>query len=52
MLDISKAKMELGWKPKYNSKEAIRVTMDWYKKRMDGKIAMELCREEITKYEL
>lgn len=30
-LDISKAKNQLGWKPKLTSKEAIEWTIDWYK---------------------
>lgn len=30
-LDISRAKKELGWKPKLNSEEAVAWTMDWYK---------------------
>ncbi len=30
-LNISKAKKELNWKPKLNSTEAIRWTIDWYK---------------------
>lgn len=30
-LDISKAKDQLGWKPKLTSKEAIEWTIDWYK---------------------
>ena len=30
-LDISRAKKELGWKPKLNSEQAIKWTIDWYK---------------------
>jgi CDP-glucose 4,6-dehydratase len=30
-LDIRKAKNELNWKPKLNSKEAIEWTIEWYK---------------------
>ncbi|MDB5223986.1 MAG: rfbG [Chitinophagaceae bacterium] len=30
-LNIDKAKNELNWKPKLNSKEAIQWTIDWYK---------------------
>ncbi|MEO6738158.1 MAG: CDP-glucose 4,6-dehydratase [Ginsengibacter sp.] len=36
-LDISKAKRELNWKPKLNSKEAIQWTMDWYRQRSEDK---------------
>lgn len=31
MLDSSKAKMDLGWKPGFNSKGAVKYTMEWYK---------------------
>lgn len=30
-LDISKAKRQLGWHPKLNSREAIQWTIDWYR---------------------
>ena len=30
-LDISKTQNELGWTPKYNSVQAIQLTVDWYK---------------------
>lgn len=30
-LDISKAKDKLKWYPKMNAKEAVRMTIDWYK---------------------
>ncbi len=30
-LDISKAKKELKWEPRLNSREAIKWTIDWYK---------------------
>ena len=31
-LDINSAEKELGWKPKLNAKQAIKWTIDWYKK--------------------
>lgn len=31
-LDISKVIFELNWKPKLNSRDAIKLTMEWYKK--------------------
>ncbi len=34
-LDISLAKNELKWKPKLNSKEAIKWTIDWYKQEKE-----------------
>lgn len=30
-LDISKARTELGWRPVFNSAEAVRWTIEWYK---------------------
>lgn len=30
-LDISKAKSKLGWRPLYNSNQAIAETVEWYK---------------------
>jgi CDP-glucose 4,6-dehydratase len=31
-LDISKAVAELNWQPRMNAYEAVRITIDWYKK--------------------
>ena len=36
-LDISKAARELEWKPKLNADEAIRWTVEWYKRKADQK---------------
>lgn len=30
-LDIAKAKVSLGWEPKLSAKQAVALTMDWYK---------------------
>lgn len=35
-LDITKAKSQLGWKPKWKLDQAICKTMQWYKKEMQG----------------
>jgi len=34
-LDINKALTELGWQPKYNAAEAVRITCNWYKAYLD-----------------
>jgi CDP-glucose 4,6-dehydratase len=34
-LDIRKAKKKLGWKPKLNSREAIKWAIEWYKQPLD-----------------
>ena len=35
-LDCSKARMTLGWTPKYSVREALDKTVEWYKKFDDG----------------
>jgi len=37
-LDIAKAKSELGWQPKLTASEAIRWTMEWYKKPVEEQL--------------
>lgn len=34
-IDWSKMKTELGWEPKYNFDEALKLTIDWYKNNED-----------------
>ncbi|MEO6329145.1 MAG: CDP-glucose 4,6-dehydratase [Ginsengibacter sp.] len=48
-LDISKAKSELNWKPKLNSKEAIQWTIDWYKQAEENKYRYTI--EQIKNYQ-
>lgn len=49
MLEISKAKFKLGWEPKMNIEESIKMTIDWYK-RYDKMPVYDLCVEEIKEY--
>ncbi|QDK83095.1 CDP-glucose 4,6-dehydratase [Spirosoma sp. KCTC 42546] len=35
-LDINKTLNELGWKPKYNSTQAIQMSLDWFKCYFEG----------------
>ena len=49
MLDITKAQTRLGWKPRLNTKEAVEVTTDWYK-RYNNEDVYTLCVEEIKTY--
>lgn len=51
MLNISKAKTRLGWKPRMNMQQCIDLTADWYKRYRDEDV-YRLCVEEIKKYEL
>lgn len=49
MLDISKAKFQLGWEPRMNIYQCIALTIDWYKRYQDMDV-YELCVEQIRKY--
>lgn len=49
MLDISKAKLELGWEPRMNLKQCIDLTVDWYKKYKDENV-YTICIEHINQY--
>lgn len=47
MLDIDKAKKELGWTPKFDSKTAIEKTVEWY---LDEQAADIKCLQQINAY--
>ena len=49
MLDISKAKFRLGWEPRMNIDQTVRLTVEWYKKYSKEKV-MPLCLNQIEKY--
>ena len=49
MLDITKAKTRLGWKPQLNMQQCIELVADWYK-RYKNENVYELCLEEIEKF--
>lgn len=49
LLDASKAKNELGWNPKYNFEDTIKVTATWYKEYHDTD-PYELCIRQIEDY--
>lgn len=49
MLDITKAKTRLGWKPRLNMQECIALVADWYK-RYKNENVYSLCVEEIEKF--
>jgi CDP-glucose 4,6-dehydratase len=50
-LDITKAKQELNWHPKWQATEAIKQTMDWYKKAINTKPA-DLMLQQILQYQI
>lgn len=51
-LDISKAKSELKFKPRWNSKEAVKISFNWYKRFYNGEIPSKLIDEDIKTYNL
>lgn len=49
MLDITKAKTKLGWKPRMNMQQCMALVADWYKRYRSDDV-YQLCVEEITKF--
>jgi CDP-glucose 4,6-dehydratase len=49
MLDITKAKTRLGWKPRLNMQQCLDLVADWYK-RYKHEDVYKLCVEEIEKF--
>ena len=49
MLDITKAKTRLGWKPRLNMQQCLGLVADWYK-RYKNENVYNLCVEEIEKF--
>lgn len=49
-LDISKARNRLEWKPRWQFKETIRRTVQWYAEKAKGSSALDLCINDLHKY--
>ena len=49
MLDISKARFGLGWRPRLDMEQTIALTVDWYKRYRDTDV-YALCVEQIEQY--
>lgn len=49
MLDINKAKFQLGWEPRMDLNRTVTLTMDWYQKYRNEDV-YHLCVEQINKY--
>lgn len=49
-LDITKAKLELGWRPRMKLRQAIHMTAEWYR-RCREEDAYELCREQFREFQ-
>ena len=51
MLDITKAKEELGWTPVLSADKAIKNTVDWYKKYYNKENMYDYTMQQIKEYE-
>lgn len=51
MLDIEKARKVLNWKPVYSADEAIKNTVEWYKKFYNNEKMLEFSIEQIMDYQ-
>lgn len=49
MLDISKAKFELGWEPRMNIDQTVALTVDWYRRYRNEDI-YTVCLKQIENY--
>jgi CDP-glucose 4,6-dehydratase len=49
-LNIDKAVLLLGWKPKWDFYHAVQKTVNWYKEFSTGKCALELSKSQIQDY--
>ena len=50
-LDASKARSVLGVRPALDLQQAVKQTMDWYRRHYEGADARVLCRADIEAYE-
>ncbi len=49
-LCITKAKVKLGWNPRYRIKDALKLTVDWYKQWIQSKGMSEMTIKQIDSY--
>lgn len=49
LLDITKSRFELGWKPTLTIDESIELTTEWYKRYLNEDV-YQLCVEQINKF--
>jgi CDP-glucose 4,6-dehydratase len=50
-LDASKARAEVGWKPRLRIEEALEWTMAWYRAWNQGEDMAEFTRQQIVEYD-
>lgn len=51
VLDSAKAYTELGWKTQLAAKDAIQWTVEWELQKLAGKSPLEICNQQINKFE-
>jgi len=49
-LTSAKALSLLGWKTRWDFEQAVRYTIDWYRRSNQGELAIELMKEQIDDY--
>lgn len=49
-LDSSKARVELGWRPRLSLREALALTVDWHRAQLDGKDMQGMTLAQIEAY--
>ena len=50
LLDCSKARRVLGWRPALDAEQALGWTAAWYRRALEGAPAADLCMEQIRTY--
>ena len=50
-LDSTRARRELGWRPRWDFLTTVRRTAEWYRRFYAGEPAIELCLNDISDYE-
>lgn len=49
MLDISKAKFQLGWEPRMDISQCVELTIDWYKRYKNEEV-YNICLQQINRF--
>ena len=50
-LQIDKSYQLLGWQPKWDFNETVRISVNWYKSFYEGYSSLEICLDDISKYQ-
>ena len=49
-LDSTKAQVQLGWRPRWDFREALAATVEWYQQAAWGESAAALCQKQIADF--